>query len=58
MTENLNDKLTEVIIGCCFQIHNELGPGFLEKIYANALKIKLNQAGLSFQAEKEFEVVF
>lgn len=58
MCENQNDKLTEIIIGCCFQIHNELGPGFLEKIYANALKIKLNQAGLSFQAEKEFEVIF
>ncbi len=58
ISENQNDKLTEVIIGCCFQIHNELGPGFLEKIYANALKIKLNQAGLSFQAEKEFEVIF
>lgn len=58
MPENQNDKLTEVIIGCCFQIHNQLGPGFLEKIYANALKIKLKQAGLLFQAEKEFEVIF
>jgi len=58
MTENQNDKLTEIIIGCCFQIHNELGPGFLEKIYANALKIKLNQAGFLFQAEKEFDVIF
>jgi GxxExxY protein len=33
------DKLTERIIGCSFKIHNELGPGFNEKIYHNALKL-------------------
>jgi len=35
-----------------------LGPGFLEKIYVNALKIKLQQAGLAYFAEKEFNVSF
>lgn len=52
------DKLTQTIIGCCFEVHNVLGPGFLEKIYVNALKIKLEQKGLSFEAEKEFIVEF
>ncbi len=33
------DELTEKIIGCCFKVHNELGAGFLEKIYHNALKL-------------------
>jgi len=55
---NEKDPLTQIIIGCCYDVHNQLGPGFLEKIYANALKIKLNQVGLSYQAEKEFNVVF
>ncbi len=31
------DLLTEKIIGYSYKIHNELGPGFLEKIYHNAL---------------------
>ena len=35
------DPLTEKIIACCFAIHSELGPGFNEKIYHNALKLAL-----------------
>ncbi|MCX5781550.1 MAG: hypothetical protein NT145_07080 [Elusimicrobia bacterium] len=27
------DELTGKIIGCCFKVHKELGPGFNEKIY-------------------------
>jgi GxxExxY protein len=58
MADIENDKLTEIIIGCCYQVHNQLGPGFLEKIYVNALKIKLEEVRLKFKAEKEFDVVF
>ncbi|MDQ7948779.1 MAG: GxxExxY protein [Pedobacter sp.] len=54
----IKDKLTQLIIGCCYEVHNHLGPVFLEKIYANALAIKLQQAGLSFQVEKQFDVIF
>ncbi len=56
--ENVKDSLTQAIIGCCYEVHTQLGPGFIEKIYVNALKIKLHQAELNFQAEKEFNVVF
>ena len=58
MIEYEKDTLTQKIIGCCYEVHNQLGPGFLEKIYVNALKIKLQQAGLNYIAEKEFNVVF
>ena len=58
MEESVKDPLSQAIIGCCYEVHNQLGPGFLEKIYANALKIKLQQAGLKFEAEKEFSVIF
>ena len=57
MTESY-DLLTGKIIGFCYEVHNQLGPGFLEKIYVNALKIKLHQAGLKYQGEKEFDVFF
>ncbi|WP_113637768.1 GxxExxY protein [Nubsella zeaxanthinifaciens] len=56
--ETAYDEVTRKIIGLCFEIHNTLGPGFLEKIYVNALKIKLQHIGLSFEAEKEFIVEF
>ena len=53
-----NDVLTEKIIGCCFKVHSELGPGFVERIYANALHHQLSSENLSFVAEKEFNVNF
>jgi GxxExxY protein len=53
-----NDILTEKIIGCCFKVHSELGPGFVERIYANALNHQLGIENLSFVAEKEFNVIF
>ncbi len=52
------DTLTEKIIGCCYKLHNELGPGFLERIYHNALIIALTEAGLKYETEKEFELYF
>ena len=52
------DKLTERIIGCCFRVHQDLGPGFNEKIYPNALRMLFEQEGLQYQTEKEFEVFY
>ena len=53
-----HDPLTEKIIGCCYEVHRSLGPGFIEKIYAKALQHQLTISNLSFVAEKEFNVVF
>lgn len=52
------DLLTEKIIGYCFKIHNELGPGFPEKIYHNAFISLLKDEKVNFETEKEFEVYF
>jgi GxxExxY protein len=52
------DPLTAKIIGCCFKVHTELGPGFNEQIYHNALKLALNQAQLEYQTEKTFKVSY
>ena len=51
-------QLTETILGCCFGVMNELGPGFLESVYKNALFIAIKEKGLSIEAEKRFEVIF
>jgi GxxExxY protein len=53
-----HDPLTEKIIGCCFEVHKHLGPGFLEKIYSTALQHQLQLEGLAFEVEKEFLLYF
>ena len=52
------DPLTEKIIACAYKVHSELGPGFNESLYHNALKIALEEIGLKFQTEKSFHVSF
>ena len=52
------DPLTEKIIGCCYRVYSELGPGFNEKIYHSALKVVFNQEGLTYETEKRFEVYY
>jgi GxxExxY protein len=56
--EKAKDPLTEKIIACCFRVHNELGPGFAERIYHKALMIAFEDAGLAYETEKSFEVFF
>jgi len=55
MTDN---ELTEKIIGCAFTVHNKLGPGFLEKIYENALRIELLKAGLTVKQQEPISVIY
>jgi GxxExxY protein len=52
----LEDPVSEQVIGCAFKVANALGPGFLEKVYANALLHELQKAGLNAQAEKGISV--
>lgn len=51
-------ELTRTVLGCCFEVMKELGPGFLEKIYKNALLLTMKEKGLLVETEKPFEVVF
>lgn len=44
------------LIGICMEIHNELGRGFSEIVYKDALEYELNQHGIPFQREKLFTV--
>lgn len=53
-----HSALTERIIGVFFEVYNELGSGFLESIYVEALALALNQAGLSVEREMPLAVCF
>lgn len=50
----LYQDLTEKIIRCFYNVYNELGYGFLEKVYENALMLELKKNGL--HAENQFPI--
>ena len=50
--------LTEKVIGIFYSVYNELGPGFLESIYENAMKIALQEAGLATSQQVPLAVWF
>jgi GxxExxY protein len=52
------NPLTEKIIGCAFKVSNTLGPGFLEKVYENALANELRKAGLDFRQQYPISVLY
>jgi GxxExxY protein len=52
------DELTEKVIGCAYRVHNELGGGFLEKVYENALRIELIEAGLPVRQQHPVPVTY
>ena len=52
------DSLTEKIIGCAYEVSNELGSGFLEKVYEKALIVELSNVGLKVEAQKEIKVLY
>ncbi len=44
------------IIGLCMEVHNNLGAGFLEIVYKDALEWEFKRAGIYFEREKEYLV--
>jgi len=51
-------ELTEKIIGVFYDVYNELGHGFLETIYEQALAIALAQAGMKVERQVGVSVWF
>ena len=44
--------VTEKVIGCAFAVGKVLGPGFLEKVYENALAHEIRKAGLRVEQQR------
>lgn len=52
------EDLSKKIIGAAIKVHRELGPGFLEKIYEEALKVEFSEQGLHFDSQKEIKIEY
>jgi len=46
-----HQDVTREIIGAAYEVHRELGWGFLEKVYQNALTVELQNRGLRVMAQ-------
>lgn len=55
--ENFPFKIeTYKILGLCMEVHNNLGHGFLEIVYKDALEIEFKRNQIPFEREKEYPV--
>lgn len=58
MNELLFQELTNQIIKCFYTVYNNLGYGFLEKVYENSLLIELKRNGLSAEKQRKISVFY
>lgn len=58
MEEYPHKEETYKIIGACMEVHSELGCGFLEAVYQEALSMVLEEKGIPFQREKILNINF
>jgi len=61
MFEPLSDKEEKVakqIVDAAFQVHKELGPGFLQKVYETCFCYELSKWGIAFQRQVEVPIIY
>lgn len=56
--ELIHKDLTDAILKVFFDVYNELGYGFLEKVYQNAMMIELKSRGFNVVAQKPIKVYY
>ena len=49
---------THAIIGCAFEVLNELGHGLNEKLYENSLIVEFKRRSIAFDQQRRFEVLY
>jgi GxxExxY protein len=57
-TALLEKELVYDINGCVFEVYKELGHGFLEKVYENALIIEMENKGFKVESQKPLKVLY
>ena len=54
----INDNMTGRIINACFEVHNELGNGFLETVYQEALEGEFKIQEIPYEREKLLPIIY
>ncbi|WP_291108246.1 GxxExxY protein [Flavobacterium sp. UBA6195] len=58
MSSILHKELTGSILKLFYEVYNELGHGFLEKVYQNALYTELKKNGFEVESQKQIKVYY
>jgi GxxExxY protein len=58
MSKLIYEDLTYSIIGVCIEVHKNLGLGFQEIIYKDALEIEFKNRNIPYEREKEFQAYY
>ena len=56
--ELLHKTLTDSLIKVFYEVYNELGYGFLERVYQNAMFLELRDRNFKVEAQKRIKVYF
>jgi len=56
--EILDREVTDAIIGAATSVHRELGPGFIESVYEEALCIELENLKIPYERQKTLQIPF
>jgi GxxExxY protein len=46
------------IVGAAIEVHRELGPGFLEPVYQEAMAIEMASCSIPFEAQKALQIIY
>jgi GxxExxY protein len=57
-TSIIYPELSYEIMGVIFEVHKELGPGFLESIYEKALIDEFSRKGLKVETQKVIDIIY
>jgi GxxExxY protein len=52
------DDLSNSVIGAAVHVHKQLGPGFMETVYEEALRIEMRRRGIAFESQKQIPVLY
>lgn len=55
---SIDNKLTELVIGCAIKVHSELGPGLLESAYEECLYYELDRSKIHVEKQKPMPLIY
>ncbi len=56
--DKLLDDLARVVVDAALEVHRELGPGFTENVYEEALAVELGLRGVAFERQSAVSVSY